>query len=71
MSVTVTARFRVRLEGWVTITRRVPAFDPARADSLDAPESDILDSMADEAVMDAGEHLDGRIDDTEVLSVTP
>ena len=67
----VTARFRVRVEGWVTVTREVAAWNPAAVDSLHSPENDILDRMADEAVLDAGDHLEGEVDETEVLEVTP
>ena len=67
----VTARFYVRINGWVTITREVGKFDAARADELDSDENDILDSMADEAINDVDMHLNGDIDETEVLEVTP
>lgn len=67
----VTARFRVRFEGWVTATREVEAFDITKADDLGSDENDILDSMADDALADAGEYISGEINDTEVLSVEP
>ena len=67
----VTARFRVRIEGWVTVTREVDAFDPTRADDLHSKENDILDAMGDEAINDADLHLDGDVDETEVLKVEP
>ncbi len=67
----VTARFYVRIDGWVTITREVDSFDPAKADQLHSTENDILDAMADEAVLDAAEHLNGEVDGTEIIEVTP
>lgn len=67
----VTARFRVEIRGWVTVERAVAVFDAAKADDLHSAESDILDAMADEALLFASERLDGDVYETEVISVEP
>lgn len=59
------------MEGWVTITREVAAFDESKADQLDSDENDILDSMADEACLNVTDFLDAEVDDTQVLRVEP
>lgn len=69
-SVKVKARFRVMTYDWLTVEREVESWDPAGVDVLGSPESNILEGMADEALLDV-DLLDFEIEDTEVLSVEP
>mgnify|MGYP003418213939 CR=1 FL=1 len=67
---TLTVRVRVRIEGWVTVSARVPrSFDSTKIDSPGSREQAIADQLTDEAILAAPERLDGECDGFEIVSM--